>query len=341
MKGKYQDISSIIRSKETSLRAIVLYGPNTFVIEEIYRELTNSLIDKDSEVFGSREFDSKEITNDAGDFYNEAQSIPFGLGKKYIKINMTGSESGGAILEFLKLEQDGVVLIIKAGPLSPRSSLRRGTEGSKTSIAVPFYEDDTTGLINFIKDKSEKNNFLISREACNGIVELSGLNRGLINNNIESLMLYLEFSEKREIGIEDVRAVLFDTNQNQINELCRSVCLGKTQESQKILSRLILQGLSPPQLVSFFLGHFQKIHTTNLKVLSGVSIGLAIKEIKPPIFYKEIKNFQSQVENWGVKKTERALEILIEADLKTKEFSGLGQSIVSDIVLRLSNVAKN
>ena len=58
------------------------------------------------------------------------------------------------------------------------------------------------------------------------------------------------------------------------------------------------------------------------------------------IFYKEIKSYQSQVENWNIKKTERALDILVEADLKTKEFSELGSSIIGDIVLRLSNVAR-
>ena len=96
-----------------------------------------------------REFESKEITGDAGGFHNETQSITFGSGKKYLKINMTGSEAGGAILDFLKAEQNDVTLIIKAGTLSPRSSLRRAVESSDSSIIVPFYEDDARELNNF------------------------------------------------------------------------------------------------------------------------------------------------------------------------------------------------
>jgi DNA polymerase III delta subunit len=62
--------------------------------------------------------------------------------------------------------------------------------------------------------------------------------------------------------------------------------------------------------------------------------------LKPPVFFKEIGLFQNQVELWGVKKSERALEILIETDLKTKTLSTLGQSIVGDVVVRLANVAR-
>ena len=103
MKGKHQDIQSIIKSKETPFKALVLYGPNSFVVADIYKELCKSLIDEEKEIFGSREFDSKEITGDADGFHNETQLITFEAGKKYIRIDMTGSEAGGAILNFLKV----------------------------------------------------------------------------------------------------------------------------------------------------------------------------------------------------------------------------------------------
>ena len=340
MKGKQQDIYSIINLGKSAYKAVILYGPNTFVINDLYKKLSKTLIDEDKEIFGSREFDAKEIIGDADSFYNEAQSFGLGADKKYIRINMGSSEAGGAILEFLKNDQEDVTLIVKAGILSPRSTLRKVAEKTDGVVIVPFYDDDTTSLVNFIADKTSENNFKISREASNEIITLTGLERGRVNDSINNLMLFLDSPGKGEINIDDVRLVLFDTNQNQINELCANVCLGRIEDSQKILSRLFLQGVTPPQFVAALLGHFQKIHSTGLRVLSGVPISAAIKEIKPPIFFKEVKGFQNQVENWGVKKAERALELLVETDLKTKTFSGLGHSIIGDIVLRLANVAK-
>ena len=45
MKGKQQDIQSIIEAKETSFKAVLLYGPNSFVIADLYKKLSKSLID--------------------------------------------------------------------------------------------------------------------------------------------------------------------------------------------------------------------------------------------------------------------------------------------------------
>jgi len=340
MKGKQQDILSIIKNKETSLCLILVYGPNIFLVNELYSKLKNSLIDKDKDIFGSKEFTAKEITTAPENFYTETQSIMFSQEKSYIRINMSGSEAGGAILDFLKGENSDVCLIVRAGALSPRSSLRRATENSDSALIVPCYDDDNASLISFISEKVHERKFIIRREASQEILYLTGLERGRVNDSVDRLMLYLDSSENREIMTEDVKSVVFDTNQSQINDLCSSMCLGEIKKSQQALSRLFLQGITPPQFISFFLSHFQKIHFVGLRILSGIPARAAIKELKPPVFFKEIGPFQNQVELWGVKKTERALEILIETDLKTKTLSVLGQSIVGDVVVRLANVAR-
>ena len=50
MKGRQQDVLSIIKNKETSLSIILLYGPNIFLVNELYSKLANSLIDKNKDV---------------------------------------------------------------------------------------------------------------------------------------------------------------------------------------------------------------------------------------------------------------------------------------------------
>ena len=75
-------------------------------------------------------------------------------------------------------------------------------------------------------------------------------------------------------------------------------------------------------------------------ITSGQSIGDAMKQIKPPIFFKEVNAFKAQIQNWNINKIDRALEILIESDLLTKTKPGLGKSIIGNIVIRLATVAK-
>ena len=314
MKGKQQDISTIINDGETSLKCILLYGPNTYLINDLYNKLCDSLLDKD-DVFAPSEFNIKEISKNADAFYNEAESLAFGGGRKYLKIDMDNSESAGPVLDLLKDDIKETTLLIKGGVLSPRSNIRKSLEKLKNTLIVPFYEDNIVSLKKFIKEKADKRNFSFNEGAINSIVSMSGFERSQINDAVERIMLYYEFDEDKKIVEEKVEKILFDTNQGQLNELSKSICVGETEVSQKISEKLLLQGVTPPQFISALIVHFQKLHLVDLNIISGQSTSEAMKQIKPPIFFKEVNAFKSQIKNWNINKVDRALEILTESDL--------------------------
>ena len=113
MKGKQQDIFSIIKEESTSLKCILLYGPNTYLVNDTYNKLCKSLFDE-NDVFAPPEFNIKEISKDSDIFYNEARSLSFGGGRKYLKIDMDNSETSGPILDLLKDDLNETTLLIKA-----------------------------------------------------------------------------------------------------------------------------------------------------------------------------------------------------------------------------------
>ncbi len=339
MRGKQQDIFSIIKKESTSLKCILLYGPNSYLVNDTYNKLCKSLFNE-NDVFTPPEFNIKEISKDSDIFYNEAKSLSFGGERKYLKIDMDNSEASGPILDLLKDNLNETTLLIKAGNLSPRSSIRKSLEKLEDALIVPFYEDDFVSLKNFIKEKSNIRNFKFDDTAINAIISMSGFERSQVSDAVERIMLYYEFSENKIINYEKIKEILFDTNQNQISELCKQVCLGETKLSQQISNRLFLQGVTPPQFISALILHFQKLHLIGLSITSGQSISDAIKKIKPPIFFKEVNAFKAQIQNWNIAKIDRALEILVESDLLTKTNPGLGKSIIGNIVIRLASVAK-
>ena len=253
---------------------------------------------------------------------------------------MDDSESAGPVLDLLKDDIKETTLLIKGGVLSPRSNIRKSLEKLKNTLIVPFYEDNIVSLKKFIKEKADKRNFSFNEGAINSIVSMSGFERSQINDAVERIMLYYEFDEDKKIDEEKVEKILFDTNQGQMNELCKSICLGETEVSQKISEKLLLQGVTPPQFISALIIHFQKLHLVDLNIISGQSTSEAMKQIKPPIFFKEVNAFKSQIRNWNINKVDRALEILTESDLLTKTKPGLGKSLIGNIIMRLANVAK-
>ena len=201
--GKQQDISTIINDGETSLKCILLYGPNTYLINDLYNKLCDSLFDK-NDVFAPSEFNIKDISKNADAFYNEAESLAFGGGRKYLKIDMDDSESAGPVLDLLKDDIKETTLLIKGGVLSPRSNIRKSLEKLENTLIVPFYEDDIVSLKKFIKEKAEKRNFSFNESAIHSIISMSGFERSQINDAVERIMLYYEFDEDKKIDEEKV-----------------------------------------------------------------------------------------------------------------------------------------
>ena len=109
------------------------------LINDLYNKLCDSLFDKD-DVFAPSEFNIKEISKNADAFYNEAKSLAFGGGRKYLKIDMDDSESAGPVLDLLKDDIKETTLLIKGGVLSPRSNIRKSLEKLENTLIVPFYE---------------------------------------------------------------------------------------------------------------------------------------------------------------------------------------------------------
>ena len=208
MKGKQQDIITIIKDESTSLKCILLYGPNSYLVSDTYNKLCKSLFDK-NDVFAPPEFNIKEISKDSDTFFNEANSLSFGGGRKYLKIDMDNSEASGPILDFLKDSLNETTLLIKAGNLSPRSSLRKSLEKSKDTLIIPFYEDDFISLKNFIKEKSIKRSFNFDDSAVHAIISMSGYERSQVNDAVERIMLYYEFSDNKSINDEKIKKILF------------------------------------------------------------------------------------------------------------------------------------
>ena len=339
MKGKKQDIDSILKKGETKARCILLYGPNTFVIRELYKQLCKSLFDE-NDVFTASEFSIKDIIKDSNNFFTEIGSLPLNGNRKYIRVNMENSESGEPVKKFLEEDFPETTLLIKAENLSPRSSIRKTLEKSKDTLIVPFYEDDTFSIKNFIKTKVKERNFIIDDLGINALISICGLERSNLSDALERVMLFYEFSGNKKLNENNIKEILFDTNQSQLSELCTNVCLGNTSLAKKNLTRLFLQGVTPPQFISTLILHFQKLHIVGLSLISGLSLNDALKNIKPPIFFKEINTFKTQTERWNVYKIERALEILTESDFLSKTTPGMGKSIIGNVVIRLANVAK-
>ena len=339
MKGNLKELGTYLENiNKYSL--IMFYGPNGYSIEENYKKTFDNLKGKNDEPFEAQELISKNILTETDIFYQQINSMPFGGGNSVLKINLLETESVGCLKDFLKTPIDGVKIIVKAGQLAPRSSLRKNIEKSPIAISIPIYEDSQRDLNLFIKDFFKINNFSISNSGCLKISSLMGNDKNLIKNSLELLLLYSLQQREKDISESVIDLVLRDEKLLQTRDLCNYVGLGNVKKSLQSVYKLRLQGYQPVQFINALSSHFQKIHNVSIKRGSGIPISRAMQELKPPVFFKEKESFGKQVHLWETKKTEKVFSILNNAEKEIKNSVNLGELIINDVVLRISAAAK-
>jgi DNA polymerase III delta subunit len=148
---------------------------------------------------------------------------------------MDNSETPGPILDLLKDDLNERHFLLRLEIYLHGQALEKSIEKLEDALIIPFYEDDFVSLKNFIKEKSDKRDFNFDDSAIHAIISMSGFERSQVSDAVERIMLYYEFSENKNINDEKIKEILFDTNQNQISELCKHICLGETRLSQQSL----------------------------------------------------------------------------------------------------------
>jgi len=339
MKGKFSDIDRVFNSSDDFLGAL-FYGPNEYKIDKAYNNLFNSFGNNSKITFEAPELTADIILNQPEIFYNDINTISFESEKKIIKIDMTETDKSGCLGDYIISPTEKTFIVVKSGRIGPSSTLRKVFEKADNFIAIPFYENSESDSREFIKKRLLDNDCSITKEAESKLISISGNDSKMLNLNLDLLSLYLLKEDKKEINTENLEKVLLSDEPAEAQNFCNFVALGLTEDAFSCLNQLRLNGQQPIQLINNLSRFYQRIHLVALAVENGEKTTEAIKNLKPPVFFKEKSKFLKQTQLWGAAKTERALVILNEAEREVKKSPDLSKAIVNNVVLRLSVAAQ-
>jgi DNA polymerase-3 subunit delta len=84
--------------------------------------------------------------------------------------------------------------------------------------------------------------------------------------------------------------------------------------------------------------YFLRLHITRARLAKGEDLELALKKLRPPIFFKHKDAFVAQVRGWSDAQMEQALNVLISAEAKCKQTGSEPEVLVGRAVLVLSQM---
>lgn len=311
---KPKDADSFISNLPANVLGVLIYGPNEGLALERARVLSKKIVADPSDAMSVTDLTSSRLTDDPSLLYDEMVSMSLLGGKRLIRMREANDASAKIIADTMaKLDRAENFLLITAGNLGASSSLRKAFEAGDNMAALACYDMDERNLSRWARDTLKEAGISISHDALTLLCDLLSPDYGMAKQDLEKLITYAGSS--KSLQEEDIYRAVGDGSSFELSAAAWAVSGGNFSALDRSLDRLFSSGESPIGILRACQRHFLRLYEV---AGSGTSIGSAMEQLKPPIFWKEKDQFQSHVRKWSRSDIAKVLDRLIAAEIACK-----------------------
>ncbi len=343
LKGKA--IKSFLAARDEKIAAVLVYGPDSGLARERALTIAGWVVEDLKDPFNALELSDAELKDEPGRLTDEIAALSFAGGERVIRLRTSGETAAKAAqllldgLDSGHLKPNGMV-IIEAGDLSPRSGLRKAFEKSKRGAALPCYADGPADVRAMAQEAAAAEDLRFDPDALDLAVSILGEDHGISRAEIDKLILFKGPASLRNgpasISLEDVRASLVDGLGDAMDDTAAACADGAPARLAEALHKAATAGASPIGLLRALQRNFARLKNAQDLMEGGESAASAMKKLRPPVFFAEERAFENRLYKWRGPKLERALRMLVDAELDAKTTGAPQREIVERAALALA-----
>ena len=212
----------------------------------------------------------------------------------------------------LNHNKDDAFLIVTANVLSTRSKLRKLFEQHTNLISIGIFpEPPTIDELSLSIKKSGINTMDDTRD----LIQL-GQSMGLADFEmvLEKISLY-KMQDSSPVSADDILECTGYSLDIELNEIIDEICSGNTRQLGSKLKKLIAKGENPTSICISTIKHFRNLHTL---ASNPANMEISLSKIWPPVFGTKRNKLITDSRKWGLRRIERAIQILLETDLRLR-----------------------
>jgi DNA polymerase-3 subunit delta len=309
-------------------------GPDQGLVRERAERLTCAVVDDASDPFRVAEITAAALRDDPARLADEAGSLSLMGGRRVVRLR----EATDGVTDLIKGVLDGPtgdsLVVVEAGDLGRQSRLRKLFEGVEIAAALPCYADDERALESVIRQTLGDKGLEVSDDAVIYLRDNLGGDRMVTRSELEKLTLYAGASGR--VTLEDVVACVGDSAAIAIEDIAFAAASGNQSPLLRALDRAFEEGVEPVRVLRAVTRHFQRLHLCAGQLAQGMSVGDAMKYLRPPVFFKRADEFRDQLRRWGPAALARAMVALTEAELACKSTGMPAQATCCRCLMRLA-----
>jgi DNA polymerase-3 subunit delta len=266
-----------------------------------------------------------------------ATSSLFG-GTKILWLTSLPAKAQAAVLEAASRPFEGAFLIVQALDLKKSHKLAQVFEAASHLAAIGCYGEDRDSLVSSIRQVFSSRGYEIDSDAATLLVTRCDFSALLARSEAEKLMTYA--GSARRVALSDVEDCLIDQQTAGLSEIVDHALEGDERKALLAFERFMAveQNVTPVFVV--LSSALLRLHSLRTAVDAGASATQAIKELRPPVFFKQQDALAAQVRRWTAQALAAQSSEINAVLRETRLKPALAGDLTANFILRIAKTAR-
>ncbi len=337
MKVPFARIEPLLKQPDPQFRVWLVYGPDGGLAAERAKTIGRHVCKDLSDPFNVVTLTGPQLADDPVKLNDEAFAQSLMGGNRLVFIRDAGDGLTPLLKEYLASPSAHTLVVVEAGELGPKSSLRLAAEKAPNAVTIPCYVEDERDLTRLIADRIKAEGYAIDRDAQAALASTLVGDHGTARSEIEKLLLYKMGDNDRTIRLADVLACSGDTRARTLDEMVHAFGTGDAARLAATLATLMEENTAPVAILRTIQNHLRRLNTVQILMSeNGMDAGSAMKSLNPPVFFKFEEIFSRQVRAWPLKRLSRALQVINQTEAETKRTGIPAETLTAQVLMTLS-----
>jgi len=331
-------VAAFLARPDPAIRAVLLYGPDTGLVRERADTLARTVCADLGDPFRVADLNGAGLAADPARLADEAAQLSLTGGRRVVRVRGAADGLARLFAGFFDDMPGEALVVAEAGELAAGSALRRAFEGSPRAAAIGCWPDTPRDRAAVIRDSLAAHRITASSDAAQYLVEHLGGDRLLTRSELDKLALYV--GEGGRVELEDALLSIGDSAALEVDDAIMAAAEGDVARLERVLGRVFQEGESPVSVIRALLRHLQRLHALAALVSAGTAVGEALRNARPPIFYKHEDSFKRQLGLWSEAQLRPQLEHIAQAEINMKTTGLPAETLCRQAMLALAQAAR-
>jgi len=335
---KSSDADRFAAKPPQGLVAALVFGPDAGLVRERAEKLMKSVVEDLGDAFRVADLDDSALASDPARLCDEAAAISMLGGRRVVRVRGAGNALAKLFEAFLESPNGDALVVVEGGDLAKGAGLRKVFEEADNAAAIACYADSARDLYDVVREAMKAEGLAIAPDALEDAVGRLGSDRGVTRRELEKLALYMH--DKRQVTLDDVRAVMGDEAEARVEEAIDAAGNGDVARLDLALERLWIAGISPVQVLRQAMSHFQRVLLAGVESRRGESLDGAMRKLRPPVHFSRQASFKAQAQRWNEAKLMEALDLLLDGEALVKTTAVPAEAACSRALFSVAAMAR-